>query len=176
ESGQYVDAAGAFRNVVRQEPRDYRSRYYLASSYAHIGQYAQAIQAYRAALDTMNITFPGKRDHEFRATVVDALAQAIARSEHRHVELEALEAQARSQSSAEMYLILAKANRYAGDHDTALDRYNQAALLAPDNAAIMKEYGLYLEQLGKPDLALTPLRRANALDPEDQEVAAALLR
>lgn len=176
ESGQYVDAAGAFKNVVRQEPRDYRSRYYLGSSYAKIGQYQQAIQCYRAALDTMNITFPGKRDPEFRALVIDALAQAIAQSDQRHVELETLETQARAQSSGEMYFILAKAYRYGGDLDTALERYNQATLLAPQNAAYLKEYGLFLEQIGKVDLALTPLRRANAINPDDQEVAAALLR
>lgn len=176
QQGAYIDAAGAFQNVVRSEPRDYEARYYLASSHARMGNYQQAIQSYRATLDAMDLTFEGKRDHAFRATVVDGLAQAIAGSEQRHIELEQLETEARTKSSAELYMILAKSYRYAGDPDTALNRYSQAALLAPDNAQVLKEYGLFLEQVGQVETALTPLRRSNAIDPEDVEVANALRR
>lgn len=176
QNGAYIDAAGAFQNVVRAEPRDYESRYYLANSYAHTGNYQRAIQSYRATLDAMDLTFEGKRDHAFRARVIDGFAQAIAGSDQRHVELERLETEARGKSSAELYLILAKSYRYGGDPDTALNRYSQAALMAPDNSEILKEYGLYLEQIGQTEMALTPLRRSNALNPEDMEVADALRR
>lgn len=176
QRGEYTDATAAFQNVVRAEPRDYESRYYLANSYAQTGNYQRAIQSYRATLDAMDLTYEGKRDHAFRARVIDGFAQAIANSQHRYVELERLETEARAKSSAELYIILAKSYRYAGDHDTALNRYSQAALVAPDDAAVLKEYGLYLEQLGQTELALTPLRRSNAINPEDIEVADALRR
>src|SRR5690554_4473306 len=47
ERGDYVDAASAFQNVIREEPRDYKARYYLGNSYAQSGQFQRAIQAYR---------------------------------------------------------------------------------------------------------------------------------
>ncbi len=176
QRGEYTDAAGAFQSVVRSEPRDYESRYYLAESNARMGNYQRAIQAYRATLDAMDLTYEGKRDHAFRAKVLDSFAKTIAQSDQRHVELENLEAEASAKASAELYLILAKSYRYAGDHDTALTRYNQATSLASNNAAYQKEHGLYLEQIGMVEQALPHLRRANALDPEDIEVADALRR
>src|SRR3954465_14626568 len=32
--GNYQDAAGSFQNAIRQDPRDFRSHFYLAESYA----------------------------------------------------------------------------------------------------------------------------------------------
>src|SRR6185295_12663575 len=40
--GDYADAAGAFRNALRQNPRDYQSYYYLGASYEAMTQYQQA--------------------------------------------------------------------------------------------------------------------------------------
>ena len=43
EAGQYGDASGSFRNATRQNPRDYRSHYYLGACYEQMGQHQQAI-------------------------------------------------------------------------------------------------------------------------------------
>src|SRR5882724_7748866 len=38
----YADAAGAFRNSIRQDPRDFRSQYYLGLCYDELKQHHQA--------------------------------------------------------------------------------------------------------------------------------------
>ena len=43
----YADAAGAFRNAVRQDPRDYRSQYYLGLCYDELKQHHQAFSSFR---------------------------------------------------------------------------------------------------------------------------------
>jgi tetratricopeptide (TPR) repeat protein len=172
-AGQYTDAAGAFSNAVKQAPGNYEARYYLANSYAQTGSYEKAIQSYRAALDSMKLTYAGQRDTALREKIIDGLARAVAQSPNRHTELAALEEAARGKSNAEDYIILAKASHYAGDPDGAMEHYNHAALLAPDDFQVQKQHGLYLDSLGQ-STATTPLRRANALNPEDAEVASAL--
>lgn len=174
--GLYTDAAGAFRNAVRQEPRDYQSQYWLGNSYARLGSDQKAITAYRTSLDAMKVTYEGQRDTEFRAKVIDALAQTIAKSDQRTTQLEHIEREAGSKPSAEQYVLLAKIYRYAGDHDMAIQRYNQAQLLAPTDFALLKDYGLYLESIGANEQALVPLRRANVVNPNDLQVADALRR
>jgi Tfp pilus assembly protein PilF len=58
----YSDAAGAFRNAIRQEPLDYRSHYYLGVCYDEMQQHQQAFQEYKAALGVMATTVEGKFD------------------------------------------------------------------------------------------------------------------
>lgn len=176
-AGAYTDAAGSFRNAIRQDPRDYRSHYYLGASYEQLRQYQQAIQAYKASLDVMSTSLEGKEDPEhFRTRVMDGLASAIARSDDRDFETDKIESQARTQQTAENYFQLAKVYRDRGDADLAVDSYNRAVLLDPNDPEIAKEYGLYLERLGQPSRAEIPLRRAYALDPQDTQVAAAMRR
>ncbi len=172
-AGQYTDAAGAFNNAVKQAPDNYEARYYLASSYARTGAYTKAIQAYRATLDAMKVSYEGARDTEFRAKVIDALAQTIAQSPNRHTEMNHMEEAARTSSDPELYIILAKTCQYAGDPDGAIDNYRTASTIAPNHFEVQKQYGLYLDALGQPE-ATTPLRRANALNPDDLQVADAL--
>jgi Tfp pilus assembly protein PilF len=175
-AGAYTDAAGAFRNAIRQEPRDYKSHYYLGASYEQLHQYQQAIQAYKSSLDVMDTTLAGKNDPDFRSRVMDGLASAISKSDERDVEMNKIETAARTNATGENYLLLAKVYRYSGDADLAVDAYNRAMLLDPNDINIAKEYGLYLEQLGQPTRAEVPLRRAYAIDPTDTQVAAALRR
>jgi Tfp pilus assembly protein PilF len=174
-AGQYTDAAGAFNNAVKQAPGNYEARYYLASCYVQTGAYEKAIQSYRAALDSMKLTYDGQRDTAFRTKVIDGLAQAVAKSPNRHAEMAALEQSARGKSNPEDYIILAKAAQFGGDPDGAIEYYNHASVLAPNDFQVQKQYGLYLDTLGQSS-ATTPLRRANALNPDDLEVASALRR
>jgi tetratricopeptide (TPR) repeat protein len=175
-AGAYGDAAGTFRQSIAQDPRDYRSHYYLAASYEAMGLPQQAIQSYKASLDVMLLSHAGREDAEFRNRVLDGLAGAVARSDDRHIEMDAIERQARSSPSAEGYFLLAKAYRFAGDHDSALDAYNRARLLESRNFYILKEHALYLEQLGQTDRAVPMLRQAYVMNPNDHQVDLALRR
>jgi tetratricopeptide (TPR) repeat protein len=176
DQAAYGEAAGAFANAVRQNPRDYRSHYYLGQSYEKMGQHQQAIHAYKSALDTQYTTLAGKEDVAFRPKVLDGLAGAIARGDTRDVELNFVEQNAKNSQSAEQYWLLAKIYRNRGDADLALDAYNRAALIEPKNFYIQKDHGLYLEQLGQAKRAEPTLKKAYALNTEDADVNAALRR
>jgi Tfp pilus assembly protein PilF len=176
EQKQYGDAAGAFANAVRKNPRDYKSHYYLGNSYVEMGQFQQAIHAYKASLDTQYTTLAGKEDVDQRPLTIGGLANAIAKSDARDVELNLAEQKAKNGQSAEAYFLLAKIYRNRGDADLALDAYNRAALIEPKNFHIQKDYGLYLEQLAQPQRAELALKKAYVQRDTDPEVNTALRR
>lgn len=174
--GAYADAAGAFRNSVRQDPRNYQSYYYLGSCYENLGQYQQAIAAYKTARQTINLTISGRDDQEFQQKILNGLASAIAASDRREVEIEQVQREAADHPSVETWFLLAKIHAIRGDADSAIDAYNHAFLLDSTNFLVAKEYGLYLERLGQTERAARPLRQAYSLNNQDAEVAAALRR
>jgi len=176
QQGNYADAAGAFRNSVRQNPRNYQGYYYLGASYEQLGQHQQAIASYRTARQTIGLTIEGREDRAFRHKILDSLASAIARSDQRDIETNAVQREAQEKQSGESWLLLAKVYAYRGDADSAIDAYNRAALLEPHNFEIAKEYGLYLERVGQRQRAEQPLRRAYSLNPQDDQVNQALRR
>jgi tetratricopeptide (TPR) repeat protein len=173
-AGNYDEAAGAYRNATRQDPRDYKAQYGLACSYDQLHQYQQAVQAYKTTLDVMTRTLAGQEDKTFRAQVIDSLASCIARSNGRGVEIAALAQQAAKSHKAEDYYILAKANAYIGDADSALDAYNRAALLEPRNFDVARDFGLYLQKIGQTQRAGQQLTRAHDINPTDAQVNNAL--
>ena len=170
----YADAAGAFRNAVRQVPNDYTDEYYLANCYAAQGQWQQAIQCYSTAREVMSIDGFGQQDTKMKYQVLDGLASAIASSDTRDSDINAAVAKAQSRQSADDYLLLAKIYVNRGDADSAIDAYDRAAMIDPENFYVAKEYGLYLLRLGQNQKAEIPLRRAYAIDSTDQQVADAL--
>lgn len=171
---QYADAAGAFNNAVRQNPRDYRSFYYMGCSYQSMGQMQQAIEAYRTGLDVMKTTLNGKEDDAYREKLIDAQASAIARSDVRDVETNGAESSARLKADGFSYLLVAKIHAYRGDADSAIDAFDHAVMLDPGNFYIQKDYGIWLVSIGQSQRAQTPLRRAYALDSSDVQVTQAL--
>lgn len=173
---QYADAAGAFRNAVRQNPLDYQSECYLGQSYVQMGQNEQAIHAFRTSLEVMSKDIIGKNDAAFRQGALNGLADAIAKSDARDTEINDVERRAQTNNSAEEYFILGKIFAYRGDPDSAIDAYNQAMLTDPQNFYIAKEYGLYLEHIGQTQKAEFPLRKAYNVNQQDDEVNNALRR
>src|SRR2546430_7647727 len=171
---QFADAAGAFRNAVRQNPLDYQSQCYLGQSEVQLGQYEQAIHAFRTSLEVMSKDIEGKRDQEFRQGVLNGLANAIAKSDQHDMETDDVERRAQTNSSPEEYFVLGKIFAYRGDPDSAIDAYNRAMLTDPQNFFIAKEYGLYLVQLKQPQKAEVPLRKAYGMKQDDSEVNNAL--
>jgi tetratricopeptide (TPR) repeat protein len=172
--GNYVDAAGAYRNAVRKDPTDYRAYYGLGQSYDATKSYNQAIQAYQTALDVQKRTAPGREDEVMRVKIIDALAQAMAKGHDRT--LQDTGTPGRPQTAENKY-IQAKAFAYLGDADSAIDAYNKAVLLDRKDFAIAKDFGLYLEKIpGMRNDATRQLKRAYQLNQKDEEVVAALRR
>ena len=173
---EYADAAGSFRNATKQNPRDYVSYYMLGCCYEQSGQHQQAIHAFRTSLDVQQMVFEGKYDDEQRVKAINGLAGAIARSDSRDIETNAVVAKARTSQNADDYMLLGQIYAFRGDADSAVEAYEHAALLAPQSLYINKSYGLYLEKLGQNPRAETALRRAYAINMTDQEVNGALRR
>jgi tetratricopeptide (TPR) repeat protein len=173
--GNYQDAAGAFQNAIRQDPRDFRSHYYLAESYAQQGAYQQAINSYQSSLEVLDLSLIAQSEegHQFRHQVIDGLAKSVAKA-HQRTENPTLPAPGKR--PAEDALLRAKVARYGGDPDAAVQIYAEAAALDGRDFYIAKEAGLYLEELGQTQQANQVLRRAYAINSNDEQVAAALRR
>src|SRR2546421_3144317 len=170
----YTEAAGAFRNAIRKDPRDYKSHYYLAVACDAEQRYQESIEAYRASLDIMKITYDGQDDVKFRQKALDGLAITVAKSDPHDTQINAFEKQAKTSRKAEDFFLLAKIFRYRQDADMALENYNHAALLDNKNFAILKEYGLYLLQLNQSPRALSTLSQAYRVNDKDEQVIGAL--
>lgn len=174
--GNYTEATAAFANATRQDPRDYKSYYYLGASTQAQHQYQRAISAYHSCLGVMPLTLEGKNNIAFRYRAIDALATAISKSQGQHVETVALEQKCAGKASVEDQWLLAKIYRYTGDADAAIEAYNKAVRIDPEHFTIAKEAGLYEQGLGQTQAATFALRRAYAINPYDQQVTDALRR
>ncbi|MCS7034128.1 MAG: tetratricopeptide repeat protein [Phycisphaerae bacterium] len=172
----YADAAGAFRNAVRQNPRDYRSYYYLGACNDQLGHYQQAIAAYKTSYQVIDTTVDGRQDPDFRYRVLNGLAGAIARSDTREIELNSLENRVRTRSIPDDHYLLAKVYALRGDADRAIQSFERVITIAPNNFHYAREAGLYLESLGQHDRAVPILQRAYSLNNHDPQVIAALRR
>ena len=173
----YADAAGAFRNAVRQDPRDYRSQYYLGLCYDELKQYHQAFSSFRTSLDVMTQLGPNLIDPSFRPLVLDAYGASVARHDENESETNALINRSQGSTSGEEWYILAKAFRLRGDADRAVDAYTRAARVAGEDFNIRREFGLYLlDPLGQNKEAEYWLRMANKLQPRDEAVNAGLAK
>jgi tetratricopeptide (TPR) repeat protein len=57
--GDFANAAGAFKNSVRQNPKNYRGYYCMACCYQQLDQPQLALQAFRTARQTIGLTLEG---------------------------------------------------------------------------------------------------------------------
>jgi Tfp pilus assembly protein PilF len=174
----YTDAAGAFRNAIRQAPNDYESHFYLGACYDALNQHPLAFRQYRTALEIMNRfvnTAADPRFYELRQIALDTLGASVAKYDRNDVELNSLEARAKTTQNADDWFVVAKVYRVRGDADRAMDAYRRAAKWDSDNFHVRKEYGLYLlTTLNQRREAEYYLRQAYRLKPTDYEVATAL--
>lgn len=169
--GDYVNAAGAFQEAARQDPRDYRTQYYLGQCYEQMKTYPSAIAAYKQCLALQPYTLAGKSDTAVHETAFDRLAHVVATSDPGNVELDALEKGAKDSAKPDDYRLIGRVYAYRGDADSALDSYNRAYRVAPHDFAINKEYGLYLEKVGQTQKAAIHLKEAYKANQQDQQVA-----
>lgn len=171
----YSDAAGAFRNAIRQDPRDARSHFYLGVCYDELKQHQQAFSQYRTALEVLKQTHQETTDTEFYEMILDTLAGSIARYDEGETELNKAEARAKGSQVAEDWFILAKIYRQRGDADRAIDAYKRAARWDTADFHPRKELGLYLlEPLNQTQEAEYWLRQAYRLEPNDESLNAGL--
>ena len=170
---EYENAAGSFRSATRQDPRDYKSFYFLGASYDALGSHQQAAHAYQSSLRVMDLTLEGRKDKEFRARAIDGLGISLAKGHDRTAEIAMPQPGKRP---AEDAWLKAKVFRYSGDADAALEAYTEASLQDPNHFYIAKDHGLYLEELGQARQADVQLRRAYRLNSGDEQVASALRR
>jgi Tfp pilus assembly protein PilF len=174
--GNYADAAGSFRDALRSDPRDYKRQFYLAQCYENLKQYQQAIQAYKASLDSQPLTLAGAADQEQLMRTNEALASCISKSDNRDAEINAIESSAKAKNSGRDWMLLGMIYRSRGDADSALDAFNRAYLINPKDFIVTKQYGLYLEQVGQKSKATWTLKKAYALNQTDEQVNDALRR
>jgi len=171
----YPDAAGAFRNAVRQDPRDYESHYWLARCYDEMELHQEAFAEYKAGLDILPNTYGGRNDEEFRQQIMAGYAESIAKFDKRDVELSSLEKRAETSQRATEPFIVAKVYRHRGDADSAILAYKRAINWSPSDFAIRKEFGLYLyDVLHQNQDAQYQLMLAYHIDANDKDVIAAL--
>lgn len=171
----YTDAAGAFRNAIRQDPRDYESHFYLGVCYDELGRHQQAFPQYQTSLDIMARYMEGQYDFEFRQMMLETMAKSIAKNDSNDAELNSLEARAKQSNSAEDWFLVAKVYRLRGDADRAMDAYRRAAKWDTESFVIRKEFGLYLlEPLNQRKDAEYFLRQAYRINSWDSSVNGAL--
>jgi tetratricopeptide (TPR) repeat protein len=175
--GAYGDAAGAFRQAIRQDPRDYRSHFYLGVCFGELNEFQQAFSEYHTTLEVMNQGPVGRADDAFRQEVLDTLASAIAHHDPQEVELNAAEQRAKQGQNAQDWFLMAKIYRLKGDADLALDAYRRASHFDNENFYVRKEAGLFLlAPLNNTKDATLYLLQAYRLNPDDEAVNNALAR
>lgn len=174
-NGQYQEAAGAFTNATEQNPRHYRAFYNLGQSYEKMGREQQALQAYRTALEVMPTTELGKKDIPFREKIIASLATCVATSASKDAEVTALQQKADRSGLAVDWYVLGRTYAELGDADNAIDAYDRALLASGStDAAMAKQYGLYLVQLSQNKHAEVVLVKAYQLNQTDEAVNGAL--
>lgn len=178
-AGDLSNAAGAFKNAIHQEPRDYKAHYYLGMTYEAQGNYQQAIQEYMASIETMKATLQGQEAIDLRQKVMNRMAATIARGDDQNLEKDMLTQQATdpklsNQQRAQAYFILAKVQRYRGDADSAIAAYTRASELDPKDFWLQKEAGIYMLQAGQKEQANAPLARASKISTHDPELNQAI--
>jgi Flp pilus assembly protein TadD len=162
---------------VRQNPRDYRSYYYLGAATEQSGQFQQAIAAYKTSYSIIVTTTEGRNDPDFRMRALNGLASAIAKSDTREVEINALDRAVKTRSLPDDHYLLGRIHAIRGDADNAIECLTRAATIEPNNFYFARDAGLYLEQVGQTSRAVPMLRRAFTLsDGRDPQVSAALRR
>jgi tetratricopeptide (TPR) repeat protein len=88
---------------------------------------------------------------------------------YRQARAPALKAVALAPELAEGHLALAIVQGNSLDFARASEEFQRAMTLAPGNARVVRDYGQFAAQMGRPDAGIAATRRAVALDPLNVE-------
>lgn len=178
QEGDHEQAAMVFANQIRRNPRDYRAHFHLGEARWAAGRYPEALRSYKTALDVMALTPRGQHDEEYRHVIINEYARALAQVDTDGSQLAQIEKV--SAGNKHKKLLIALTHAKAGRPDPAIGSFRSAMRLdrmsEEQDPQIAKRFGLYLESIRQNDMAREALRRAYALAPSDEEVAAALRR
>jgi tetratricopeptide (TPR) repeat protein len=174
--GRYAEAAGAFRNAIRQNPQDPDSEYWLGLCYEQTQSWHEAIDAYKTFLQLMPP--PGTVHYSIgmHDSAFDRLAHIIASHDPTGSETDLVAQTAAQSHLSEDFRLLGRVLRFRGDADSALENYRRGVQIEPENFAAQRELGLYLEQLTQNQEAGQVLRDAYRLNQSDDQVNNALRR
>ena len=174
--GRFPEAAGCFRNAIRQNPADPESEFWLAMCYEQIQSYHEAIDAYKTSLQLMPRPDSAHYSVAMHDNAFDRLAHIVAANDPTGSETDLIEQTALQSNSSEQYRLLGRIYRYRGDADTSLTDYRRAVRIDADSFVAQREFGLYLEQLSQNQEAGQVLRDAYRINQNDDQVNSALLR
>lgn len=172
--GRYAEAAGCFRNAIRQNPADPEAEFWLAMSYEQTQSYHEAIDAYKTALQLMPDPDSVRYSVSMHDNAFDRLAHIVAANDVTGSEADLLAQAAQRDNSSDEFRLLGRVFRYRGDADTGLEDYRRAVHIDPANFAAQRELGLYLEQLTQNQEAGQVLRDAYRINQSDPTVNGAL--
>lgn len=172
--GQYADAAGAFRNAIRQNPQDPESEYWLGMCDEQTQSWHEAIDAYKTSLRLMPPPNTVHYSVSMHDSAFDRLAHIIAEHDATGSETDLVAQNISKDAPSEDYRLLGRIFRFRGDADSSLDNYRKAVHVDPDNFAAQRELGLYLEQLTQNQEAGQVLRDAYRINQNDYQVNTAL--
>jgi tetratricopeptide (TPR) repeat protein len=176
QAQQYTEAEGAFRDAVRQNPRDFRSQYYLGQLAERRGQYTAAVTSYRKSLAVQPLSLDAQESGAFRHQTIVDLGKALAKADTRDSEINALAIEAVEDKTGEKNLILANAFAARGDADSAIAAYQAAMAQNGASFDIARDAGLYMAKIEQKPLAEAALRKAYRLKDNDENVNNALRR
>lgn len=158
--GQYPEAAKAFEELIRLDPRDFWAHYNLGWVYQKLGLYRESVE-------------PLKRAISINPNDVDAyrlLARAYNNLGLWREEIDTIRGLLRLNPSddikAEAWYAVGQANHNLGDDELAAIGYELAIHIKPDHALAYNNLGAAYFNLGRYEEAAKALKKAIALKPD----------
>jgi len=158
QNKQYAKAADILQDLLTREDRP-QTRYLLSIIYFQLKEYEKALtQLQQISRDA--------ETYEDSVFLQIRLLRLLKRPEDAVRVLEEALAN-RDVGNLDLYILLATLYQVQGNNQLGEEVYDRALALHPDNAELLYEYGLFLEQAGKQDQAIAMMQKVLALEPEN---------
>jgi len=158
QNKQYAKAADILQDLVKREDRP-QTRYLLSIIYFQLKKYEKALEQLRQISRDAEV-------YEDSVFLQIRLLRLLKRPEDAVRVLEEALAN-RDVGNLDLYILLATLYQVQGNDALGEEVYDRALALHPDNAELLYEYGLFLEQAGKQDQAIAMMQKVLALEPDN---------